>query len=390
MPNPSREVMFLNALMDDMNANWDNIPFLISLICGFTWLLLLASLTNTQTFGPRIAMIVRMITDIVQFLFIYILQLMAFALVGSMAFVQVQEFNGFYKTILYLFDASFGTYDLAIFDSYERPVMRYIGQAFMIIFLFINLILLLNMVIAMMSDTYALMTEISRGVYNDAVLTVMPQLKMNKYYGGIIAPIVPLNLLVFAVMPFYFSIKDKEKQRRLTETIKAVNYCFVLLPVFAVFVAGNLVLLPLAWLRTLAIKLHLFIARRDTFANFFGYLFLGAPSLLALQVFDAVNFVQWSIDTKVPEDIRSDSIHIISKDHFVLFYKLLRVLEASKTDVYASSLIRLLQEQFKIRDQLFVAINGVPPVSPIPPFFKSHDVPLVSAAVAKTIETLFE
>ena len=85
--NPTPEIIFLNALVDDMSQNWDNIPFLISLICGFTWLFLLSSLTNTHTFGPRIAMIVRMVADIIQFLFIFILQLMAFALVGSMAFV---------------------------------------------------------------------------------------------------------------------------------------------------------------------------------------------------------------------------------------------------------------------------------------------------------------
>ena len=35
---------------------------------------------------------------------------MAFALVGSMAFVKIPEFNGFYQTILYLIGASFGNF----------------------------------------------------------------------------------------------------------------------------------------------------------------------------------------------------------------------------------------------------------------------------------------
>ena len=48
------------------------------------------------------------------------------------------------------------------------------GQAFLIIFIFVNLVLLLNMVIAMMADTYAMMTEISKGVYNNAILSILP------------------------------------------------------------------------------------------------------------------------------------------------------------------------------------------------------------------------
>ena len=47
MPMPSKEVMFLNALVVDMNNRLDNLPTLISLICCFTWLSLLAALTRT-------------------------------------------------------------------------------------------------------------------------------------------------------------------------------------------------------------------------------------------------------------------------------------------------------------------------------------------------------
>lgn len=66
-------------------------------------------------------MITRMIADIMQFMVIYVIQLMAFALVASMAFVQIKEFNGFYPTVLYLFGASFGSFNLSLFDEYERP-----------------------------------------------------------------------------------------------------------------------------------------------------------------------------------------------------------------------------------------------------------------------------
>ena len=55
-------------------------------------------------------MVMRMIADIMQFLVIYAIQLFAFSLFASMAFVQVSVFNGLYDASLYLFSASFGNF----------------------------------------------------------------------------------------------------------------------------------------------------------------------------------------------------------------------------------------------------------------------------------------
>lgn len=47
MPMAPPEVQFIAALMNDMNEELANVPFLISLICGFAWLRTLAAMTNT-------------------------------------------------------------------------------------------------------------------------------------------------------------------------------------------------------------------------------------------------------------------------------------------------------------------------------------------------------
>ena len=109
---PSKEVMFMQAMMDDINNSVYNFPTLIAFLCFFTWLLLLSALTRTQMFGPRISMVMRMIADIMEFLVIYAIQLFAFSLFACMAFVQVSVFNGLYDASLYLFSASFGNFEL--------------------------------------------------------------------------------------------------------------------------------------------------------------------------------------------------------------------------------------------------------------------------------------
>ena len=308
-------------------------------------------------------MIIRMIADILEFLFIYILQLMAFALVASMAFVQIKEFNGFYPTLLYLFNASFGSYNLSLFDQYEKDEFKYLGQAFLIIFIFVNLVLLLNMVIAMMADTYALMTEISKGVYNNAVLQVQPQYKNNKYYGGLIAATMPLNVPVFFLSPLFLIISNKSVLKSLTFGVKMFNYFFIMMPIVALFMALNAICLPFAYLRTVFIKFKLATKGVTGCGESLIFLLIGIPLLFAYQLFDLVDFIKWSTMMEDPNE-KQDK-HYIQKSNFELFYQILKGLEECDEEIPARALVVLLSELFDTTKHIFVSINGNEPTKPI-------------------------
>ena len=80
----------------------------------------------------------------------------------------------------------------------------------MISFLFSNMILLLNMVVAMMTDTYAEMSMYKKGIYNYQIMKILPQYKVNQNYGGLIAWTHPLNLISVPLIPYYlYKRKDK-------------------------------------------------------------------------------------------------------------------------------------------------------------------------------------
>jgi len=71
----------------------------------------------------------------------------------------------FYDSLILFFEASFGNYDLSVFDVFldpanERRVFHYAGKVFVLSFVFLNALILLNVVIAMMADTYSLMTSV--------------------------------------------------------------------------------------------------------------------------------------------------------------------------------------------------------------------------------------
>ena len=337
-----------------MTDRLDNLPTLISLICAFTWLSLLAALTRTQMFGPRIAMITRMIVDILQFFVIYIIQLLAFSLVASMAFVEIKEFNGFYPTVIYLFGASFGSFNLYLFDDLS-PQQRYLGQFFIVSFAFVNTLLLLNMVVAMMADTYAAMMETKDGIYNHAILSTVSQFRMSKTYGGLITGMPGLNLINLLFNPLFICIKKRETLRKITGALAILNYMFILPIVVAIFMALNALLLPFAYLRTCFTKINMMRKKRSCNpCGLITWIVLGVPILISYLVLDLVDFMRWS--TKMDYDNKTSTRPIL-KQNFMFLYKVMKIIEESGETVNSKAVIMMVNDLFNIREQIFIAIN---------------------------------
>lgn len=354
---PTRELMFMQALADDINGEVFSFALIVSCVAALSWFRVLAAMLVTETFGVRIVAIIRMISDVVQFLIIYAMQLIAFTMFASMAFFAVPEFIDFYESFLYMFNASFGSYDLGVFDVYAEsptPSLKIIGHFFFFIFLFFNLVLLLNMVIAMMADTYAAMNEIKTGIYNYNVLIVEPQWRMNKHFGGIIALSPPLSPLTVLFLPFYaiFS-KNKTVLKGMTSGLKMLNYFFILVIMTAFFIAFNLLLWPFAWLKTCYAKFKLARSGRGPLYAPFLYFLIGLPLLLVLQVPDTFDFIKWSLDEHDPDKRIRDTI---TKDGFITFFKIIaKVKETGKT-VMAEDLILAIRKSMNVERSVFEAI----------------------------------
>lgn len=236
-----------------------------------------------------------------------------------MAFFQVPELNkGIYEVVLLLFNATFGDYDLGMFDVYEsQPTKKFIGHFLLISFLFINVILLLNMVVAMMTDTYAEMNFVKKGIYNYQIMRLLPQYKINLTYGGIISWTLPLNVFSILTIPFYVCMKDRKALRRLTSAIMFLNYMVQLLICSVPFVCLNLLMLPFAYLKTILAKILLNKAGVVKFKEVLVYALFGVPLLLALQVTDLYDFVTWSLDARDFGRPRGASI---SEHQFLAFF----------------------------------------------------------------------
>lgn len=78
---------------------------------------------------------------------------------------------------------------------------------------------MLNLVIAIMSDTYANLIQLQQGIYFQGVIKAIAFYKNNKHYGGLISSLPVLNVLIVPFVPFYLGITDRVKLRSMTNFI---------------------------------------------------------------------------------------------------------------------------------------------------------------------------
>ena len=136
-----------------------------AIILIMMWLRVFLVFRITSLLGPLIKMIFSMVKDISVFLILYFLSLVMFSSVGILLFPDVDNFVTFYKAINYLFEASLGNFDPDIFEEMQTKEVEW-GHIYQAIFLIINLILLLNLLIAILSNTYAVLEARGKALYS--------------------------------------------------------------------------------------------------------------------------------------------------------------------------------------------------------------------------------
>lgn len=155
-----------------------------------------------------------MLKDLGTFSVLWIIQLFIFACIGSLVFGELPAYATLTDTLILLVSSSFGQWDFKIYD--DCPLGRNIGIAFHVIVLIINMILLLNLVIAILTETYGRFSKVKLGLYYDGIVDAISSLKYDKRYGALITAVPPLNILMFLTLPVFLLLKNPR-------TIKKIN-----------------------------------------------------------------------------------------------------------------------------------------------------------------------
>ena len=121
----------------------------------------------------------QMVFDLLKFLFIWAIVIVMFSCLTVLGFANIAAFRTFPETLVYFIQAALGNYDLETFviapkDDTEEQVeiaegLSQLGIYYMLVFLLINMVLMLNFVIAILGNTYSLYAE-DIGIYYVTVL----------------------------------------------------------------------------------------------------------------------------------------------------------------------------------------------------------------------------
>ena len=143
---------------------------------------------------------------------------------------------------------------------------RYFGEIFHLVVIILNMVLMINLVIAILSETYTRLSEQKLGLYYDGVIEVIPAYKYRKYYGALIAACPPFNLFILPFLPIYLCNSKKKRLRKLNNTLVKIVFTPFALIYTAVFLICNILLIPFAYVYTCYKKLNLIFnhSERDT------------------------------------------------------------------------------------------------------------------------------
>lgn len=143
------------------------------------------------------------------------------------------------------------------------------------------MILLLNLVVAILSETYSRFSKVKLGLYYDGIVDAISCLKYDKSYGALITAVPPLNILMFLMLPVFLLTKNPRRLKKLNKNLTIVSYIPIAIVLILIFVAINLLLLPFAYVYALVHKIKLCFStrihrtRKSLFSDLFIFFALG-------------------------------------------------------------------------------------------------------------------
>eukprot|EP00347_Sterkiella_histriomuscorum_P017383 403349594 len=224
----SQQQTFVHNTISDIQANTFRFDILLAFHTGFIWLKVMLLLKLTRAFGPLLKIIERMIFDFLYFTVIWSVNLVFFTCMGMLLFAELPLFNYIVDTLIMLIQSSLGQWDLEMYDNLSLG--PYIGKSYHLMFLIVNMVLLLNLMIAILSTTFSNLHQLQLALYYDEILEAIPQYQYDKIYGSLICATPPINILMFPAIFGYKIIKDKQKFQKLNEVLRLMGFSLIGLP----------------------------------------------------------------------------------------------------------------------------------------------------------------
>ena len=149
------------SAIQDIETEAFHFDYLLAAVAALMWFRLLFMLELNFWIGPLIGIIVSMTFDLFKFILLFGVQLIAFTCVGMLCFTEIPDYHTAHSTVLMLFLSTMGAFDLSKYETYygDGTNKYYFGIIFHVVFILLNMVIILNVLIAIMATTYGMFEQ---------------------------------------------------------------------------------------------------------------------------------------------------------------------------------------------------------------------------------------
>ena len=140
-----------------------------------------------------------------------------FVMVGNVLFMfYCPTYRSLFAAWCTITNASMGNFVFTDFDHVDDNFpLQIFGKVYLMAVVLIFLILMLNLVIAILTNVYNIYENLSIGLFLTKILSSREQLESDEYYGAFISSIIPFNILIIPFIPFGLMMGKSEKLMNL-------------------------------------------------------------------------------------------------------------------------------------------------------------------------------
>ena len=297
----------------------DFLDYLYWAISAWVWLRIILLFRLTRFLGPLIKMLQNMIYDMWIFLVLYGTQLLVFASIGNLLFSSVDEYSSLYNALKTLFSWSLGNFDFSTLANNNKS--QNLGDIFLVIFVILNNILLLNLLIAILSSTYALLEDKKVVLYINEIIKLRSSLEYNEKCSSLISTFPPWNVIALIMSPF---IMIKPNPVGANNILLHIEYAPMLILLILVYIIVNTILIPFAYFKGIFIHIALLANKRvekpfwRKFINLLIFLFFGLLILFLNMISDTIWLVLHCYQSKMSYRREKQEEQRISKESYSL------------------------------------------------------------------------
>jgi len=150
------------------------------------WLTVILLFRVNNFIGPMLNIIQNMLEEIIKFILIYLIILVVFATSALLFFQNLNEFKDVTQSFTTLLSASFGSFRFNIFEAEEMVVTTDFGYFFLILYMIVSNVVLLNFIIAILSNTYLKLINVSKALSLNEIIKIRSIFEYDSKYSGLI------------------------------------------------------------------------------------------------------------------------------------------------------------------------------------------------------------